>query len=83
MRPESLLSGPAQARYEALRRWRAKVAKQREVTTDIIFTNMTLMHIASQRPRTVDELAAMADVGPWKAHTYGQEILPLVRGTSG
>ncbi|MCB0132340.1 MAG: ribonuclease D [Caldilineaceae bacterium] len=79
-RPEAALSGIAQVRYEALRRWRAKIARQRGVNPDIVFTNSTLMTIAQRHPRSVAELESIPEIGPWKAKTYGPDVLPLVRG---
>ena len=72
-RPE-IVNGKVQRRFEALRSWRTKKAKERGVTADIVFTNSTLMEIAQHVPMTVAALESIPDVGPWKAKTYGPEI---------
>lgn len=78
-RHDNLVNGKVQRCFDALRAWRAKKAKERGVTTDIIFTNSTLMEIAQRAPATVAELQEIPEIGPWKAKTYGPEILPIVK----
>jgi ribonuclease D len=72
------LDRPALARFEALRRWRAKTAEARGVAPDVIFSNDILLAIAQQAPRSQAELQAIVDIGPWKAKTYGPDILQIV-----
>ena len=74
------LQGIAQVRYEALRRWRSSIAKQRGVDDDIIFSNSVLMIIAQDTPQSVEELESIPGVGAWKAKTYASGILPLMNG---
>ncbi|MCS6842802.1 MAG: ribonuclease D [Caldilineales bacterium] len=64
-----------QARYEALRRWRAAQAAARGVDVDVVLTNQTLMAIAQEAPRTVEELEALQLLGPAKLQEYGAEIV--------
>lgn len=64
-----------QARYEALRRWRAAQAAARGVDVDVVLTNQTLMAIAQGAPRTVEELEALQLLGPAKLQEYGEEIV--------
>ncbi len=78
-RPEQLLDNAAFARYEALRRWRSKVADERGVTLDIIFNNNTLLDLAQRAPRTEAELLQLPEIGPWKARTYGPELLAILQ----
>lgn len=78
-RPESMLNGKVQRRFEALRNWRTKKAKERGVNADIVFTNSTLMEIAQRAPHSVDELTQIPEIGPWKAKTYGPEIFPILQ----
>ena len=79
-RRQTQLQGIAQVRYEALRRWRSGIAKQRGVDDDIIFSNSVLMVIAQDTPQTVEELESVPGVGSWKAKTYAPGILPLMNG---
>jgi ribonuclease D len=80
-RPEQTLDPRTVRRYEALRRWRTRVADDRGVTPDIIFTNETLAEIAQRQPQTEADLLAIETVGPWKARTYGPELLATLRNT--
>lgn len=81
LRPEQLLDKPALNRYEALRRWRAKVAEERKVALDIIFNNSTLVELAQRLPHNQAEILEIPEIGPWKAKTYGPDILALLHKT--
>ena len=77
-RPESMLEPDVLERYEALRRWRTKRARARGVDPDIVFSNDTLMTIANRQPTTEGALREIAEIGPWRARTYGPEIFKIV-----
>ncbi len=79
-RRQPQLQGIAQARYEALRRWRSHTAKNRGVNDDIVFSNSVLMTIAQNTPQSIEELEGIPGIGPWKAKTYAPDILPLMNG---
>ncbi len=79
-RRQPQLQGIAQARYEALRRWRSHTAKDRGVNDDIVFSNSVLMTIAQNTPQSIEELECIPGIGPWKAKTYAPHILPLMNG---
>ncbi len=81
LRPEQLASKAVLNRFEALRHWRTDVAEKRGVQPDIVFTNTTLLAIAQMEPKAVEELRAIAEIGPWKARTYGPAILATLRKT--
>ncbi len=78
LRPEQTLDKPALARFDALRNWRSKVATKRGVTPDIVLTNDILMEIAKRQPQDLAALQEIAGIGPWKARTYGPELLRIV-----
>jgi len=78
LRLEQTLEKPALNRYDALRKWRSERARVRGVAPDIVLNNATLLHIAQHKPATVEELAAIADIGAWKMRTYGREILDVL-----
>jgi ribonuclease D len=80
-RPEQMLDARTVRRYEALRRWRTRIADDRGVSPDIIFTNETLAEIAQRQPQSEADLVAIETVGPWKARTYGPELLAMLRNT--
>jgi len=63
------------ARYEALRAWRARKAVERGVNPDVVLTNEVLMHIARENPRSLDDLARLNLLSPWKLNAYGPELL--------
>jgi ribonuclease D len=66
-------------RFDALRDWRSKTAATRGVAPEIVLTNEILMEVAKRQPRTVEELREIEAIGPWKAKTYGADLLRLVR----
>ena len=77
LRPEQILDRPTLERYDALRRWSGDVADARGVAPDIILTNEVLLTIAKQQPRSPEELARIAGLGPWKLRTYGPDLLRI------
>ncbi len=77
-RPDLRLEGATARRYDALRRWRTKKAQERGVDPDIVFSNEILLAMARRAPRSLEELQRIPGVGPWKAKTYGPEILKLI-----
>ena len=77
-----------QDRYDRLHTWRKERAKKRGVESDVILPRTALWDLARRPPRTRDDLAQIADFGPWRRETYGEEILALLgrdegRRTSG
>ncbi len=77
-RPEESLDAQILARFDALRQWRSHVAAKRGVDPDIVFPNTVLLEIARHAPSTLEELAEVEGVGPWKLQTYGPTILQLL-----
>lgn len=71
------------ARYDALRAWRKERAAARGVEADIIVPNTALRALAHAAPRTVEEVARVAELGPWRAAAYADEILRVLRDASG
>jgi len=71
----SRLDNKEMARYEALRHWRTQTAATRGVDADVVMTNHVLMDIARANPTTLEALAQLNVLGPWKLQTYGQDIL--------
>lgn len=79
-RPDLALSPDDQNRFERLRRWRTAMAQSRGVAPEIVFNNETLYEVALRNPRSLAELAEIPGISPWKAKTYGEELLALSRG---
>ena len=70
-----------QNRYDRLHTWRKQKARARGVESDVILPRTVLWDLARRAPRTRGELAHIADLGPWRRDTYGEEILALLTGT--
>jgi hypothetical protein len=68
-----------QNRYDRLHTWRKERAKARGVESDVILPRTALWDLARRPPRTRDDLARIADFGPWRRETYGEEIMTLLR----
>jgi DNA helicase-2/ATP-dependent DNA helicase PcrA len=71
-----LSSGDPQL-LQALKKWRLERSKKDDVPAYVILHDTTLEAIASARPRTEKELAAIPGIGPTKLGRYGSEILRL------
>jgi ribonuclease D len=62
-------------RYQRLHEWRKKKARARSVESDVIVPRTALWELARRAPRTVADLAAINELGPWRRDTYGVEML--------
>jgi len=78
--PAAELPAEAQARFEALRAWRAEVARSHGVPAYVIFHDATLREVALNCPRTLDDLGQISGVGVRKREAYGEELLRCVQG---
>ncbi len=76
-RPDPAVS----ARYDRLRAWRAQRAEARGVDPDIVLNNEALMTIARACPTTLEALAALGILRPWKLEEYGPELLRITAGS--
>lgn len=70
---------PTQARFDALRKWRTKTARLRDVDPDIILSNNFLLKIARKNPCSIVELQTISELDPWKAETYSNDILNILK----
>ncbi len=68
----------AQHRYEALRQWRAEVARTHNLPAYVIFHDATLAAIAQRAPRSLDDLQGISGIGARKLEAYGDEVLRVV-----
>ncbi len=68
------------ARYEALRSWRTRQAAERGVDPDVVLTNEVLWQIARRNPRSLEELAQIGLLSPWKLRAYGPALLAVIAG---
>lgn len=82
---ESKVSGTADAADEELvailRQWRAAKAKEMHMPPYIILNQKALHAIATNMPRTPQELKRQVGVGPKTLEKYGNEILELILQT--
>lgn len=66
-------------RYDRLHRWRKTRAQARGVESDVIVSRDAIWAIAEANPRSLEELAALNVLGPWRLQTYGEEIVQLLK----
>ncbi len=64
--------------FEALRVWRAGVAKEQGMPAYIIFGDATLRALADARPRSLDDLDGITGIGAKKREAYGEAVLAVV-----
>jgi ATP-dependent DNA helicase RecQ len=69
----------AEARFQALRAWRALKAREQNLPAYVIFHDATLRAMASERPRDLDALARVNGVGVSKLERYGERVLAVLR----
>ncbi|MFZ9335214.1 MAG: DNA helicase RecQ [Burkholderiaceae bacterium] len=73
------LDAAAQARFEALRQWRASVAREHGRPAYVIFHDATLVQIAQAAPRTLDALQGISGMGRKKLEDYGEQVIAVLR----
>ena len=61
--------------YERLRNLRNKIATDKGLSPFMVFANATLMHMASQKPTTVEEMREIYGVGDYTTAQYGDVFL--------
>ena len=66
------------ARFEALKAWRAEVAREHNLPAYIVFHDATLAEMAQAVPDSLDALAQISGVGAKKLEAYGREILRVL-----
>jgi DNA helicase II / ATP-dependent DNA helicase PcrA len=70
--------GYDEATFEALRQWRLEEAQEASVPAFVVFTDATLVAIAEARPESLQQLSALAGVGPAKLERYGEAVLRVL-----
>jgi ATP-dependent DNA helicase RecQ len=74
------LDDAGQQRYDALKAWRAEVAKSHNLPAYVIFHDATLAAIAQAEPQDLEALQGIAGIGSKKLEAYGDEVLRVVAG---
>ena len=72
------LDASAQARFAALKAWRAEVAREHNLPAYVVFHDTALATMAREQPGSLDELAGISGVGAKKLEAYGREILRVL-----
>jgi ATP-dependent DNA helicase RecQ len=72
------LNDAGQQRYEALKAWRAEVARSHNLPAYVIFHDATLAAIAQTEPQDLEALQGIAGIGAKKLEAYGEEVLRVV-----
>jgi ATP-dependent DNA helicase RecQ len=73
--PPIALDALATLRYDALKAWRAGVAKEHNVPAYVVFHDAVLAEMASTEPKTLSDLRGISGVGEKKLEAYGMQIL--------
>jgi ATP-dependent DNA helicase RecQ len=72
------LDDAGQQRYDALKAWRAEVARSHNLPAYVIFHDATLAAIAQAEPQDLEALQGIAGIGAKKLQAYGDEVLRVV-----
>ncbi len=69
------LDSAGQARFAALKAWRAEVAREHNLPAYVIFHDATLAAIAQRAPATLEDLQGISGIGAKKLEAYGADVL--------
>jgi ATP-dependent DNA helicase RecQ len=69
------LDAAGQARFAALKGWRAEVAREHNLPAYVIFHDATLAAIAERAPATLEDLQGISGIGSKKLEAYGSDVL--------
>jgi DNA helicase-2/ATP-dependent DNA helicase PcrA len=67
------------ALLDRLKAWRLEQSRAAKVPAFVVFTDVTLLAIAEQRPANSNELACIKGVGARKLEMYGEQVLTVLR----
>ncbi|MEX8494024.1 RQC domain-containing protein, partial [Sphaerotilus sp.] len=66
------------ASFEALRQWRADVAREHNLPAYVVFHDATLAEMARRQPASLAELGGISGVGAKKLEAYGAALLSVL-----
>jgi ATP-dependent DNA helicase RecQ len=72
------LTVAGQSRFDALKAWRAEVARAHNLPAYVIFHDATLAAIAALAPQSLSDLQGISGIGAKKLEAYGNEVLRIV-----
>ena len=78
--PPLPLDDAARQRFDALKAWRAEVARAHNLPAFVVFHDATLAQMAREQPGSLDGLAEISGVGAKKLRDYGDDILRVLQG---
>ena len=61
--------------FDRLRALRKEIARERGVPPYVVFSDATLLQMASSRPQTIAQMLGISGVGPTKLEHYGERFL--------
>ena len=64
--------------FDALRSWRAGMAREQGVPAYVILHDKTLRELATRRPTRIDDLLGVPGIGQAKADRYGEALLLMM-----
>lgn len=67
-------------RFDALKAWRAEVAREHNLPAYVVFHDAALAEMAQTAPDSLDALGGISGVGAKKLEAYGSEILRVLGG---
>jgi len=76
------LDDAGEKRFEALRAWRAEVAREHNLPAYVVFHDATLAQMAQEAPSTLESLSGISGVGAKKLEAYGRAILKVLDETA-
>ena len=79
-RCEGCPSNVDEAVLDRLKAWRLELSRLAKVPAFVIFTDVTLLAIAEQKPTNSNQLACVKGVGARKLELYGDDVLTLLKG---
>ncbi len=77
------LDPAAQARFAALKAWRAEVAREHNLPAYVIFHDATLAAIAARAPGSLEDLQGVSGIGVAKLEKYGDAVLAVCEAEAG
>ncbi|WP_431260109.1 DNA helicase RecQ [Roseateles chitinivorans] len=75
---ETDLDAAAQVRFDALKAWRADVAREHGLPAYVIFQNVTLAELARVQPQSLEEMSGISGIGAKKLEAYGEDLLRVL-----
>jgi ribonuclease D len=73
--PRRRLDRRGEARLDALKRWRARKARELDLDPGVFCPNAALEEIAHAEPRSAESLRRLPAVKPWWCDAFGEELL--------